>query len=61
VKRLVGEDGLQRLYVPLEDVVTAFGGRLEENQSARTFSIKIQNYRNTLLEYVPPDEAHKES
>ncbi len=57
VQTFIGEDGLWRIYVPLEDVAKAFGGKLEVNQAAWTFSIKTGNHPNCLLEYVPPDET----
>lgn len=59
VQTFIGEDGQQRIYVPLEDVAKAFGGRLELNQSGWTFSIKVENHPNCLLEYVPPDGTDK--
>ncbi|CAN5580781.1 hypothetical protein BH10ACI1_BH10ACI1_10630 [soil metagenome] len=59
LQTLIGEDGKPRVYVPLEDVAKAFGGRLEINQAAWTFSIKVVDCPNCLLEYVPPDESDK--
>ena len=57
VQTFIGEDGRRRIYVPLEDVAKAFGGKLEVNQTAWTFSIKAENHPNCLLEYLSPDET----
>jgi hypothetical protein len=53
------DDGEPRLYVPLEDVVKAFGGKLEFDQATGKFRIKVGNCFDCLLEYLPPDETHR--
>lgn len=59
VQTFIEEDGRRRDFVPLEDVAKAFGGKLEFNQAAWTFSIKTGSSPNCLLEYAPPDETDK--
>ena len=66
VQTLNFEDGESRLYVPLEDVVKAFGGRIKvklpwlSGPDPVSFSITIdQKCVTCLLEYVPPDGTNR--
>jgi hypothetical protein len=52
LRELKGADGEQQLYVPLNDLVKALGGKLKADEARRAYVITVSSDTNSLLSLV---------